>query len=168
MMRVSDTLFGSSPFDCGSKTPRQTSEIHVGTYRSQMTKVNDPAGFISGWGPMKRSDTIEARTEDAAQALGRTSSHEFGHSLGLTGGPTDSACQWMDGCDGGHNCDTFDANHPRADRFESGWHIMDPGGKTLNNTRISEPNSLQRTSTRKSPVFEAFSASYLRTVHPPL
>jgi hypothetical protein len=168
MLGLSDTLFGSSPFDCGSKTPKQTSQIHVGTYRSQMTKINDAAGFISGWAPMKRSDTVEVRTEDVAQALGRTSTHEFGHSLGLTGGPTDGTCQWMDGCDGGHNCDAFDATHPRANRFNEGWHIMDPGGKTVNNARISEPNKAQRTTPRKSPIFEPFGASYLKLVHPPI
>jgi hypothetical protein len=168
MLRVNDSVFGSSPFDCGSKTPKQISEIHVGTYRSQMTMASDSTGFIAGWGPMKRSDSIDIRTEDVAQALGRTSAHEFGHSLGLTGGPTDNACQWMDGCDAGHNCDAFDASHPRAKRFDGGWHIMDPGGKTVNNARISEPNPLQRTNPRKSPVFESFGASYLRLVHPPL
>lgn len=167
MLGVNDSVFGSSPFDCGSKTPKQISEIHVGTYRSQMARTNDSTGFIAGWGPMKRSDSIEIRTEDVAQALGRTSAHEFGHSLGLTGGPTDNACQWMDGCDGGHNCDAFDASHPLAKRFDGGWHIMDPGGKTVNNARISEPSPLQRTNPRKSPVFESFGASYLRLVHPP-
>jgi hypothetical protein len=168
MLAADDSVFGSSPFDCGSTRPKEISEIHIGTFHSQMTQPDDSNGFISGWRPMKRSDPVEDRTEDVSQAIGRTSAHEFGHSIGLVGGNTDNACRWMDGCDAGHNCEGFDISHPLADRFDSGWHIMDPGGRTVNNARISEPDNKKRTKPRKSPIFEAFSASYLRIVHPPL
>jgi len=38
---------------------------------------------ISEWGPMQKSDPVAVRIEDVGQALGRTSAHELGHSLGL-------------------------------------------------------------------------------------
>jgi hypothetical protein len=167
MLRVDDSLFGQSPFDCGNTTARQVSRVHVGTYRSQLTQPTGPDGFISGWGPMRRTDAAEVRIEDVAQALGRTSAHEFGHSLGFTGETANFACRWMDGCDGGHNCDAFDARFSMANRFDSGWHVMDPGPKTLNNARLGEPDATRRSTPRKAPVFEIFGVSYLRIIHPP-
>jgi hypothetical protein len=160
MMDVDDALFGQSPFDCGNLVARQTSEVHVGTYRRQMTANFDE------WGPMQRSDPAAVRIEDVAQALGRTSAHEFGHSLGLVGGSGDRVCKWMDGCDGGHNCDALDARNPLADRFKDGWHIMDPGGKTENNARLAEPSPTRRSTPRRPAIFEPFSASYLKIIHP--
>jgi len=166
LFSLSSGLFGSSPFDCGNRRLKEVTRVFVGTYRSQMTQPTDAAGFISGWGPMRRSDAIEVRIEDAAQAFGRTSAHELGHSLGLTGEATDSECRWMDGCDGGHNCDAFDVRFPLANRFDSGWHIMDPGPKTLNNARLSEPDPLTRAAQRKGPIFDVFAGSYLSIIHP--
>ena len=159
MLSPSNGLFGQSPFDCGSLVPNQTTQVFVGTYRDAM--VND---FVE-WGPMSRSDALSVHIEDVAQALGRTAAHETGHSLGLVGEAGDP-CSWMNGCDGGHDCDQFDAQHPDAIRFDSGWFIMDPGPKTVNRARIAEPDANHRTDPRSPAVFNAFNRSYFRIVHP--
>lgn len=160
MLSIDDTLFGQSPFDCGNRKLKQTSKVHVGTYRRSMTDR------FERWRPMRKSDALAVRIEDVAQALGRTSAHELGHSLGLVGGDGDSQCVWMDGCDSGHNCGSFDDLNARADRFDGGWHIMDPGGKTKDNARLAEPDPDQRSPARVPSKFEGFGASYLNIVHP--
>jgi len=151
---ISNSSFGHSPGDCGSDTPEQISIVHVGTYRRGM--VNQ----FSGWRPMLRTDNLETRIEDVSQALGRTSTHETGHSLGLT------VCSWMRGCNGGHNCQSYDVNQPLANRFDHGRHIMDPGPKTFNRFRIAEPNEDSRAATRRPSIWEPFGRSYLDIVHP--
>jgi hypothetical protein len=154
MTAISDSDYGLSTGDCGSLHPTQTSSIHVGTYRADM--VNR----FSRWGPMRKTDSLDTRIEDVAQALGRTTAHETGHSLGL------DICGFMHGCDGGHNCDSYDASHPLADRFNHGRHIMDPGGKTFNNFRLGEPNATSRATVRQPSWWEPFGQSYLAIVHP--
>lgn len=160
MLAIDDSLFGSSPFDCGNLKPKEISEIHVGTYRRSMTEEFDR------WLPMRKEDTLDVRIEDVAQALGRTSAHEFGHALGLVGEAEDRRCVWMDGCDGGHNCEAFDDLHAEARRFDHGWHIMDPGGNTDDNARLAEPDTKQRTNPRVPAIFEPFGLSYLVTILP--
>ncbi len=160
MMSIEDTLFGQSPPDCGNKKLKEISEVHVGTYRREMVKR------FKDWGPMLKSDALPVRIEDVGQALGRTSAHEIGHSLGLVGGAGDTKCVWMDGCDDGHNCDSFDDTNALANRFDDGWHIMDPGGKTMHNARLAEPDADQRAAQRVPSNFEAFGASYLSVLHP--
>jgi hypothetical protein len=159
MLPDEDDLFGQSPFDCGSLIPLQQGEVHVGTYRSSMVDQ------FAQWRPMSKNDSWETRAEDVAQCLGRTAAHEMGHSLGLVGEPG-GPCGWMNGCDGGHSCDDFDANHPEIRRFDSGWFIMDPGGKSLNLARLSEPNPNARTIPRTPPAFNLFNRAYFRIVHP--
>ncbi len=159
--------FGNSPLDCGNRHPAsEATRIYVGALRREMTQQSGPDGFILGWGPMRRSDSLSIRTEDVAQALGRTSAHEFGHSLGLVGGDDDSACIWMGGCDGSHNCAAFDFKYPLAHRFGGGQHVMDPGENTLNNLRLAEPDPAKRSSRRAHAIFSTFSASYLQIIHP--
>jgi hypothetical protein len=153
MTAIADSDYGLSYGDCGSVRPTQTSSIHVGTYRASM--IN----HFSGWGPMRRTDSLDTRIEDVAQALGRTTTHETGHSLGLV------VCGFMHGCDGGHNCDSYDANHPLANRFDHGRHIMDPGGKTFNNFRLGESNAATRAAVRQPSWWEPFGRSYLAVVH---
>lgn len=154
MTAISDSIFGSSPPDCGSIRPGQTSTVHVGTYRASM--VNG----LSNWRPMQRTDSLDTRIEDVGQALGRTTTHEIGHSLGLVG------CGWMKGCEGGHNCSSYDANQGLANRFDHGRHIMDPGGKTFNHFRIAEPSASSRATARQPSRWETFGRSYLSIVHP--
>jgi hypothetical protein len=155
-------LFGRSPGDCGNKDLTQVSRVFVGQYRKSMTEK------FHKWGPMKKDDPPEVRIEDLGQALGRTSAHELGHSLGLVRHATDSGCKWMDGCSKHHNCAAFDLSHlaANANRFNDGWHIMDPGGDTLNNARLGEPFPDKRAAVRTPARFEPFSASYLRIIHP--
>lgn len=159
MTAIDDTIYGSSPSDCGSDTPRQTSTVHVGTYRDNMISN------LSSWRPMQQTDTLETRIEDVAQALGRTTTHETGHSFGLVAGS--GTCGWMRGCKKGHNCPSYDVSQPLANRFDSGRHIMDPGGDTFNRFRIAEPNSGSRAPARVPSTWEPFGRSYLSIVHPP-
>jgi hypothetical protein len=156
-------LFGSSRGDCGNADLSQVTRVFAGQYRKSMTKHFDR------WGPMRKDDPPEVRIEDLGQALGRTSAHELGHSLGLVrelNTQTVGVCTWMNGCDGSHNCAAFDLDHPAANRFNDGWHIMDPGGTTLNNARLGEPSPNRRAASRTPAWFEPFSASYLRIIHP--
>ena len=167
MMPADDSLLGLTLQDCGNAKPKQTSEIHVGTLRNHMSGRNDPNGFIVGWGPMKRSDSLDTRVEDVSQALGRTAAHEMGHALGLVGQKEgETTCVWMNGCGGDHNCEAFDHAHwGLANRYQFGWHVMDDGLNTLNNARLAERNARQRTA-RNPAAFEPFGASYLRIIHP--
>ncbi|RWD29380.1 MAG: hypothetical protein EOS34_28050 [Mesorhizobium sp.] len=161
MMKVSDGVFGQSPSDCGNGKLKQTTEVHVGTYRASMSKTN----WTKWWAPMKPSDLISVRAEDIARALSRTAAHELGHSLGLTAEPGGS-CGWMSGCDGWHNCKAVDAIQPLVNRFDGGWHIMDPGPDTENNARLAEPSRVTRASPRVPSNFERLSTNYLRLLYP--
>jgi hypothetical protein len=168
MISLDDGWFGKGQYSCGGKNQKAIVRIHVGTFRREMTRPAGREGIISSWGPMRRTDSLDLRVEDAVQALARTSAHEFGHTLGLVGDSRGKECQWMDGCDEGHDCDVFDLRSPLlAHRFENGWHIMDPGAKKLNNARIGEPNSTMRSTKRREPIFGIFDSSYLQLVHPP-
>jgi hypothetical protein len=158
--RLSDDVFGQSPFDCGNLTPAQNTEVHIGTFRRSLRDDFD------AWRPMARGDALDVRIEDVAQAVGRTAAHELGHSLGLVGEVGDRSCTWMDGCDGGHNCAAMRGRFPVSDRFLDGWHIMDPGLATLFNARLAEPESDRRSASRRPSFFEGFSRSYLKIIHP--
>lgn len=161
MLPIADNLFGQSPYDCGNAVSGERSEIHVGTYRALM--INDLTNQDrTGWGPMAKTDSIATRVEDLSQAIARTAVHETTHSLGLVG---ESNCAWMQGCDGGHNCDAFDHSLV-SKRFDDGWFIMDPGGKTLNNARIAEPSTSGRAAMRQPAIFNSFDRSYFKFVQP--
>lgn len=156
-VKLASNVYGDSPGDCGNETPEQSSIVFVGTLRQQL-------GNFTQFKPMKKTDSLATRIEDIAQFLGRTSAHEFGHSLGLT---SDSGpCWWMMGCDDWHNCDSFDLAQPLADRFNQGWHVMDPGAKSPNNARIGEPSLNRRAAHRTPAIFENFGWSYIKTIHP--
>lgn len=155
----SDDFFGQSLYDCGNLQLHQQSDIMVGTYRSTMVDE------FPSWGPMQKSDSLQVRIEDVADALGRTCAHELGHSLGFVGSELGSPCGWMMGCDGGHNCSELAATFARAERFGSGRFIMDPGNKTLNHFRLAEASAGGR-GQRTPSVFTAFDRSYLAAIHP--
>jgi hypothetical protein len=159
LLPASDDFFGQSAYDCGNLDLHQQSEVLVGTYRSAMVDE------FQTWGPMRKTDNLQTRIEDVAAALGRTSAHEFGHSLGFVGSDQGSPCGWMMGCDGGHNCADLAQSFARAERFGSGRFIMDPGGKTLNHYRLAESTSNLR-GPRAPSVFTAFDRSYLAAIHP--
>jgi len=155
------SIFGQSPEDCGSRTPRQTTEVWVGTYREEMVQSFD------AWRPMQKTDSLPTRIEDVAEALGRTSAHEMGHSLGLVGSSLGAPCGWMRGCDGGHNCSALGEQFPAiSNRFDFGRYIMDPGQRTSNHARIAEPLDGARASVRTPSVFNPFNRGYLGVVHP--
>jgi len=160
-LATDDGLFGQSPFDCGSVSRNEATEVHVGTYRRSMSNLGQ-------WKPMQRGDLPSVRAEDLARCLARTAAHEVGHSLGLVGDPAVPAwkCLWMRGCEEGHNCfsitDTFDI----ADRFDDGWYLMDSGPRTTNRARLGEEFESRRSLVRRAPVFNTFNRSYLQIVHP--
>ncbi len=159
LLTNSGSIFGQSPFDFGNVVAGQTSQVWVGTYRDDMVER-----FVE-WGPMKKNDPLGTRIIDVGESLARTSAHEFGHSLGMVGSGLPAEGGWMLGCDGGHSCDQVDDGFPPANRFDQGFHIMDPGGKTLNNARLAEAAPNQRTTPRKPAVFCNFDASYLSIIH---
>jgi hypothetical protein len=154
-----DDFFGQSLYDCGNLQLHQQSDVLVGTYRSTMVEE------FPAWAPMRREDSLQVRIEDVAAALGRTSAHELGHSLGFVGSDLGSPCGWMMGCDGGHNCSELAPSFARAERFGSGRFIMDPGGKTQNHFRLAESAPNAR-GPRAPSVFTAFDRSYLAAIHP--
>lgn len=90
----SGQIYGQSPLDFSNNTPKQTSEIWLGTYRDLM--IGD---HIQDWAPMQRSDSLAMRIIDIGEAMGRTCAHEFGHSLGLVGSGPAATGGWMLGCD---------------------------------------------------------------------
>jgi hypothetical protein len=152
-------FYGLSPYDCGNLKLNEQSDVFVGTYRSAMVDE------FNKWGPMNRTDPLQVRIEDVAAALGRTSAHEMGHSLGFVGSGQGAPCGWMMGCDGGHNCPDLAQDFQRATRFGSGRFIMDPGPRTLNNFRLAEGAPNER-GPREPSVFTAFDRSYLSAIHP--
>ncbi len=171
LLANSGNIFGQSFFDCGNLDPHQTSEVWVGTYADSMIESFEtgqtlPSGAVRSrvWAPMQSDDPLQTRIDDISEALGRTSAHEVGHSLGLVGSGT--SCGWMRGCDGGHNCDQFDVDFPGTDRFDRGQYIMDPGGKTDNWVRLAEPSPGGRAPARDPATFNRFNASYFAIVHP--
>lgn len=147
--------YGISPADCGNPIAKHSdpSHIHLGTYAAAWKN-------LSRWRPMQKSDTLEMRIIDVAEAVGRTAAHEFGHSFGMC------VCGWMAGCEGGHNCPSFDVNNPPVDRFNNGFFIMDGGLSTFNWARIAEPVSSKRTTPRTPAVFNFRNRSYLAVIHP--
>ena len=155
MRSIASSGFGVSPFDCGSVVVKQTSRVFLGTYKNSMVDR------FGQWDPMLKTDSLQTRIDDVANAIGRTAAHETGHSLGFVG--SSGKCFWMYGCREGHNCPTFE--RPGIDRFNYGFFIMDPGELTEYNARIAEPSKVQR-STRTPAVFNTFNRSYLRIVHP--
>jgi len=160
MIKNASDVFGQTRFDCGNRDLEKTSEIWVGSYRLSME-----GSRFERWGPMASTDSWRERMIDLGEAIGRTCAHELGHGLGLVGPSEDAQCGWMLGCDDGHNWDRIDRECPPAQRFHSGWCIMDPNGKSLNNARIAEPRPNQR-STRQPAAFNAFNRSYIHYIHP--
>jgi hypothetical protein len=79
LLASSDDFFGHSLYVCGNLQLHQQSDVLVGTYRSTMVTE-----FLL-WAPMRKDDNLQMRIEDVAAALGRTSAHELGHSLGFVG-----------------------------------------------------------------------------------
>jgi hypothetical protein len=152
-------VYGSSPYDCGNSKKRETSTILVGTYARQMEDLD-------AWPPMSKTDSLQTRIEDVSYALARTAAHEVGHSLGFVGYRVGRPCDWMLGCDEGHNCPEVNASYPMAERFAEGALIMDPGNKTWNHFRISEERDSQRGLRRHLSRFSTFDLSYLAVVHP--
>ena len=158
-MRPADMngLFGESPVDCGNLVAGQTSRVYVGTFRKLM--VSD----LPDWLPMIKSDPLDLRAEDVAQALGRTAAHEFGHSLGLVAENGD--CGWMRGCDGNHTCKSFQDGVTGLNRFNFGQFVMDPGDLSTNHNRIGEATKT-RSASRSPASFCEFDRSYLRIIEP--
>jgi hypothetical protein len=155
VLSIASSGFGVSPIDCGSDIVKQTSRVFLGTYRRSMVER------FGIWDPMLKTDPLQTRIDDVANALGRTAAHEAGHSLGFVA--SSGNCSWMHGCRGSHNCPTFE--RPGIDRFNSGFFIMDPGELTDYNARIAEPRTNGR-SIRTPAAFNAFNRSYLGIVHP--
>lgn len=154
---VNGGFYGESPLDCGNRTRAQTSIVYVGFFRQQMVSN------FSLWKPMKMGDTLADRIEDVAQALGRTSPHETGHSLGFVG--STGNCRWMNGCENGHTCQSFQTNNRGVNRFNYGRFIMDAGPKTSNQARLAEASKV-RSTPRVPAVLCNFDQSYLRIIHP--
>jgi hypothetical protein len=151
-------LFGQSFGDCGNDVAKQTSDVFVGTYVRLMTTQFDR------WAPMAKTDTLEMRAQDVAEALGRTAAHETGHSLGLVGTNGEERCGFMRGCDGGHTCVAL--QQAGMARFGGGFFIMDPGPKSANQARIGEGSKAARGQNRQPSVFCNFDKSYLDFIQP--
>lgn len=166
MTKRSNGFFGQSPYDCNNQNVGQTTDVFVGTYREKMVTLLDHEMF--GWQPMQRTDGLHKRIVDVAEALGRTSAHEFGHSLGLVGSGLGRPCGWMSGCGEWHNCEQTEQafSHAKIDRFNGGFFIMDPGLDTPNNARLAEPSKDGRAPTRQPAIFNKLNGSYLQIVHP--
>ena len=152
-------LFGHSMTDCLNQEAAGQSEVFVGTLRAAMVPLS------AKWGPMQPTDKFAVRVADVAHALARTASHELGHGLGLVSGSTPVLCQWMEGCDGDHNCLAFDTSNELADRFANGRYIMDPGPRKQPFARIAEKNAQSR-GTRTPATFGTFGSDYLMLVQP--
>jgi hypothetical protein len=156
-------VFGEAVPDCGNLSLKSEVLIYVGTFRSNMVR------YPELWRPMAKSDDWQVRAEDIAQAIGRTAAHEMGHAMGLTAPSHEQACAWMEGDTGYHNDETVNLNpsyRQLAKRFAHGWHVMDPGEKTLNHIRLGEASASERGVQRTRAHFESFSASYLSAIHP--
>ncbi|NMO19862.1 hypothetical protein HPC49_33315 [Pyxidicoccus fallax] len=147
------SLFGYSPGDYKNTNKTQTSHVLIGTFRCVLVDR------LVSTTPAELTDTLAMRVEDVATAIGRTTAHEVGHSLGLTAeGETR-----LHGCGGSHNCEAYDDANP-SDRFDVGHHIMDPGGSSKLYARIGQSNP--NTRAKKTPYFERYGKSYLKLIHP--
>lgn len=151
--------YGDQSVDCGNNTPAEESYVSVGYLHHRLTV--DP---ISDWSPMEQTDEIDVRIEDIAQILARTATHETGHALGLVQESGD--CGWMNGCDGFHSCQQFQAAHSGVFRFDFGRFIMDPAGLTDNFARLAERLPNQRSSARTPAQFSEFDRTYIRLIQP--
>jgi hypothetical protein len=153
----SSMIFGQSQYDCENAKYADESEVWVGSIRKSM--VNQ---FVK-WSPMSRDDALPTRIDDVAHVIARTAAHELGHSLGLVG--SDGACSWMGGCEGNHNCESFDAKYSGlAKRFGGGRFIMDSGEQTPHGLRLGEPLSRVRSVAREPAELNGFDRSYLGLV----
>ncbi len=146
-------LFGNSPRDYKNANKTQTSNVYVGAFKCTMVPN------LIATTPAELTDTLATRVKDVATAIGRTAAHETGHSLGLT----EDVAGTLHGCEGMHNCEAYDDANP-SDRFNSGHHIMDPGGKSSLHARIGQANPNTRST--KTPKFERYGRSYLEIIHP--
>jgi hypothetical protein len=148
-------LYGQSPGDWKNQTKAQVSHIYVGTFKC--VAVDDNKLLTET--PAKKTDSLQTRITDISTFIGRTAAHEFGHSLGLT---SEGATK-LNGCEGSHNCEAYDAANP-SDRFDSGHYMMDPGPKSLLYARIGQDSATVRDP--KKPRFNNYNRSYLKLILP--
>ncbi len=144
--------YGQSPIDYKNQTKTQTSNIYVGTFHCV---VVDDNRLVNGTAAEK-SDTVAQRVNDLGVFIGRTATHELGHSLGLTDESN------LHGCEGTHNCEAYDVSNP-SDRFDNGHYIMDPGPKSTIWARIGVESSTTRNA--QVPKFNSYNQSYLDIIH---
>lgn len=149
-------LYGESPGDYKNLIKAQQSEIYIGTFKCVV--VDDDRLLTQT--PAKKTDSLVQRIKDISTFIGRTSAHEFGHSLGLTAEGESK----LHGCEGFHNCEAYDTSMP-TDRFDTGHYIMDPGPKSPLYARIGVASATDRKA--KLPRFNAYNASYLGIIHKP-
>jgi|GEM_PF-4577999 len=145
-------LYGESPGDYKNQNKVQTSKIYIATFHCV---VVDDNRLIEQTAATK-DDSVEQRVTDLGLFIGRTATHEFGHSLGLTNEGN------LHGCEGTHNCESYDNSNP-SDRFDNGHYMMDPGPKSTIWARIGQANSTERKT--KLPKFNSYNKSYLNTIH---
>jgi hypothetical protein len=152
-------ILGRTLADCGNNQLRGHSSVYLGTYARLMRRMEN-------WAPMTKSDSLDIRVQDVSEALGRTALHELGHGVGLVSDDPESPCSWMNGCNGGHTCSTFQALHQGMERFGGGAFIMDAGEETKNAARLGEPAQDGRAAARRPAMFCEFDRQYLRSLHP--
>lgn len=144
--------YGESPGDYKNQNKQQTSHMYVGTFHCIIVDDNR---LVDGTAAVK-TDTVEQRVTDVGIFIGRTVTHELGHSLGLS----DEAN--LHGCEGMHNCESYDNSNP-SDRFDNGHFTMDPGPKSTIWARIGQESSTVRKT--QLPKFNSYNSSYLKTIH---
>ncbi len=147
-------LYGESPGDYRNGNKTQQSNIYIGTFKCVV--VDDDRLLTST--PALKTDSVAQRVTDIGTFIARTVTHELGHSLGLT---ADGEAA-LHGCEGMHNCITYDDTHP-SNRFDDGHFIMDPGPRSQIWARIGVKSATDRTA--RAPVFNSYNRSYLKVLH---
>ena len=148
-----DGRFGEAPLDYRNLRREQTATVFVPSIRSSF--VDRSAIFLAT--PARRSDTPERRALDLGNILSRVGIHELGHTLGLVA----SGPQQLDGCEGAHNCPSFDDQNPLANRFQLGDFFMDA-------RRTAAADFGSRSPTMRIeffPVFNNYNRAYLGIIH---
>ena len=157
-------LYGQSPGDFKNTIKAQTSKVYLNSFKCQAQPLT-PGGTDSPLltkTPARSTDTLAQRVRDISVFIGRTAAHEFGHSLGLT----EEGEAGLHGCEGMHNCLTYEGGLP-VDRFDDGHYMMDPGPRSKLYARIGQAHSGETSSTgrkEKLPRFDAYGLSYLKIV----
>jgi len=136
--------------DCGDTAQDDSITIWAGSVDSDMR--DRP----TMWSLLAKTDTLEMRINDLGHIFGTLVAHEILHAAGLVG------CTWMQGNSGSHNDPHFERGLHK--RFDFGNNLMDPF-ESVDPSRLigrKDTSSTPRSKLKN----DAFSASYLRIIHP--